>query len=293
MNKILCLLAIMCLTTAACAKVNRYKGYRLVWHDEFDKDGKPAEHWDYEHGFVRNEEEQWYQSDNATVKDGMLVIEGRRETVDNPRYDPESPKWQLNRREARYTSACLTTMKSFHFRYGRVEVRAKIPIATGAWPAIWMLGNQQEWPENGEVDIMEYYIRDGTPSILANACWGGEKRWEAVWNTSATPFTHFTEQDPDWADKFHLWRMDWDEEYIRIYLDGELLNEIDLSQTQNKGGKHQGFNPFCNDAEGFGDYLLLNLAMGSSGGEVDESQLPFRYYIDFVRVYQKIYSPNA
>ncbi len=258
--------------------------YSLVWSDEFDTDGRPADHWNYEHGFVRNNEDQWYQSDNAWVKDGCLVIEGRKETVTNDRYDPQSPHWQEQRPEARYTSASLNTSRSFTFMYGRVEVKAKIPVHTGCWPAIWLLGNQREWPENGEIDIMEYYIKYGKPSILANACWGSGERWVAKWNTGVIPFTHFTARDAQWADKFHVWRMDWDPEWIRIYLDDELMNEIDLSKTQNVG---QDFNPFSNTEEGFGHYLLLNLAMGSSGGPVDESCLPFHYYIDYVRVYQR------
>ncbi|MCD7721264.1 MAG: glycoside hydrolase family 16 protein [Prevotellaceae bacterium] len=267
--------------------VDQYEGYRLVWHDEFDKKGTPSSCWDYEQGFVRNKEAQWYQPDNARVKGGALVIEGRRETVPNSRYDSLSNDWRRNRPEARYTSSCLTTRKSFTFRYGRVEVRAKIPAVQGAWPAIWLLGNMYPWPENGEIDIMEYYIRDGEPSILANACWAAEKPTEAAWQTGRTPYTHFTDLDPEWAEKYHLWRMDWDESFIRIYLDGELLNEIDLSLTRNKGGRHTGFNPFSNQLEGFGCYLLLNLAMGSSGGDVDDSLLPLSYCVDYVRVYQK------
>ncbi len=268
-------------------KVTQYKGYRLVWNDEFLCDGRPADHWSYEHGFVRNNEEQWYQEDNATVEGGCLVIEGRKETVVNNRYDPHISNWRHSRREARYTSASLNTRNSFNFMYGRVEVRARVPVSAGAWPAIWLLGNQRRWPENGEIDVMEYYIRDGRPSILANACWGSEKRDIGEWNTGITPFTHFTQRDPQWADKFHLWRMDWDEDFIRIYLDGELMNEIDLSRTCNKGWDQDGFNPFSNQTEDFGHYILLNLAMGSSGGAIDETSLPMSYYIDFVRVYQK------
>ncbi len=266
------------------SKVAHYKGYTLVWHDEFDRPGDPLSHWDYEQGFVRNEEEQWYQRQNAWVEGGTLVIEGRRETVDNALYDSLSHNWKHNRPCALYTSASLNTRRSFTFRYGRMEVRAKIPTATGAWPAIWTLGNRREWPENGEIDVMEYYIKYGQPSLLANACWGGKQRWEAEWDTGVMPFAHFTERDPQWADKFHLWRMDWDETSIRIYLDGELLNEIDLTLTANG---RDGFNPFSNEEEGFGHYILLNLAMGSSGGKVDEAQLPMRYYVDFVRIYQK------
>ena len=101
------------------------------------------------------------------------------------------------------------------------------------------------------------------------------------------PFSHFTEKDPYWADKFHIWRMDWDKEFIRIYLDDELLNEVDLSKTQNQGYNGNTENPFANDVVGFKHYLLLNLAIGSNGGEPNDCQFPLRYYIDYVRVYQK------
>jgi beta-glucanase (GH16 family) len=263
------------------------KDFQLVWSDEFDVDGEPSTEWSYEYGFQRNEELQWYQSQNAKVKDGCLVIEGRKDFLINPHYEAGSSDWHKNREFIRYTSSCLTTRFSQQFLYGRFEIRAKIPVTSGAWPAIWLLGNKWEWPNNGEIDIMEYYIKDGQPSILANACWGSTEKWKAIWNSAVIPFTHFTEKDPYWADKFHIWRMDWDKEFIRIYLDDELLNEIDLSQTQNHGYDGNTENPFANNVVGFGHYLLLNLAIGSNGGEPDDSQFPLRYYIDYVRVYQK------
>ena len=84
-----------------------------------------------------------------------------------------------------------------------------------------------------------------------------------------------------------MWRMDWDETAIRIYLDGELLNEVDLAKTQNQGynGNHE--NPFNTSTAGFGHYILLNLAIGSNGGVPDDAKFPLHYYIDYVRVYQK------
>ena len=260
--------------------------YQLVWSDEFDVEGKPSNNWTYEYGFVRNEELQWYQSQNAYVKDGSLVIEGRRERFPNPFYVAGSRDWRRNREFVEYTSSCLTTRLSHQFLYGRVEVRAKIPTATGAWPAIWLLGNKWDWPQNGEIDMMEYFIKDGSPSILANACWGSDKRWTAVWDSAVIPFTHFTDKDPAWSDKFHIWSMDWTQQYIRLYLDDELLNEIDLSKTFNQGYTGNTENPFTNTVPGFGHYLLLNLAIGSNGGTPDVTQFPLRYYIDYVRVYQ-------
>lgn len=262
------------------------KEYHLVWSDEFEIGGRPSKDWSYEHGFQRNQELQWYQSDNAYVKDGCLVIEGRLAHFRNPHYQEGSHDWRTKREFVDYTSSCLTTRLSQQFLYGRFEVRAKIPVSSGAWPAIWLLGNKWEWPQNGEIDMMEYYIKDGKASILANACWGSKQRWQAVWDSSVTPFSHFTDKDPQWADKFHIWRMDWNKNYIRLYLDDELLNEIDLSKTQNQGYDGNIENPFSNEVPGFKHYLLLNLAIGSNGGEPDVARFPLRYYIDYVRVYQ-------
>ena len=184
---------------------------------------------------------------------------------------------------AEYTSSSINTRGKYAFRYGRLEVRARIPVAKGAWPAIWLLGTSLPWPHNGEIDVMEYYHTDGIPYILANAAWGGERQYQAVWNTGKIPYAHFLERDPDWADKFHIWRMDWDENAIRIYLDGELLNEIDLEKTVNRGGRGAGVNPFHRE-----QFILLNLALGGdNGGPIDDSALPMHYEIDYVRVYQK------
>lgn len=262
------------------------KEYRLVWSDEFDVDGRPSKDWTFEHGFVRNQELQWYQPQNAFVKDGCLVIEGRQEHRPNPDYETGNGDWRRNREYIEFTSSSLTTRLSRQFLYGRFEVRAKIPVGSGSWPAIWLLGNKWEWPLNGEIDMLEYYIKDGRPSILANACWGASERWHAIWDSVVTPFTHYTEKDPDWANKFHIWRMDWDKDFIRLYLDDELLNEIDLKQTFNGGYNGNTENPFSNNVPGFKHYILLNLAIGANGGEPDISQFPLRYYIDYVRVYE-------
>lgn len=275
-----------------------YEGMKLVWHDEFDQPGAPnPDHWQFEHGFVRNQELQWYQPQNARISGGVLQITGRRERVKNPAYQPDSRNWKRNREYAEYTSACLESRQRFEFHYGRLEVRARIPIAPGAWPAIWTLGNQGGWPAGGEVDLMEYYrvppadvnihhqaqAQRTVPVLLANACWQGADGRDA-WNTGRWPFTRWTSADPDWASKFHIWRMDWTPEAIRLYLDDELLNDIPTSQAEPT--REGGFNPFRNDRPGFGQYILLNLAIGGCGGEVDDTAFPMVYEVDYVRVYQ-------
>lgn len=261
----------------------KIKGYQLVWNDEFNNYGAPdSQVWSFEKGFARNHELQWYQEGNAECRDGRLVISARAEKRNNPLYVSGSNDWRRSREHIEYTSSSIKTEGQKEFQYGRFEIRAKIPVASGAWPAIWTLGTEMEWPSNGEIDIMEYYRIDDVPHILANVAWGTEEKWNAKWNTSAIPFSHFTDRDPNWVDKFHVWRMDWDEEAIRLYLDDELLNETLLSETIN-GSPGEFKNPFKQP-----HYLLLNLAIGGQhGGTPDGPAFPLNYEIDYVRVYQK------
>ena len=252
-------------------------GYRLVWADEFDVDGQPdPRNWTFENGFVRNNELQWYQRDNATCKDGILVIEGRREVKPNPTYKKGSENWRQNRQNIHYTSSCLITRGLHSWKYGRFEVKARIKTQEGLWPAIWFLGVDGRWPSNGEIDLMEYYGGD----ILANACWGGNPRGAAQWDEAKKPVSSFA--DPKWDEQFHVWRMDWDSENIKLYVDDLLLNTIDLAETINttdRGPKNPFQQPF---------YLLLNLAIGgNAGGDPSKTAFPTRYEIDYVRVYQK------
>ncbi len=258
------------------------KDYKLVWSDEFNADGRlDTCVWNYENGFARNHELQWYQPDNAYCRDGLLVIEARKEKRPNPWYRKGSTDWRTSRDSIECTSSSVNTLGKKEFMYGRFVVRARIPVGKGAWPAIWTLGNAMEWPSNGEIDIMEFYRKQGVPHILANAAWGTDRRYVAKWNSKAVPFAHFLEKDPDWASEFHIWRMDWDEEAIRLYLDDELLNEILLKDTFN-GKLGEGKNPFMQP-----HYVLLNLAVGGdNGGEVSDEAYPMRYEIDYVRVYQ-------
>lgn len=257
-----------------------YEGYELVWQDEFNQGDSPdTSTWIHQIGFIRNKELQWYQPDNASIRDGLLVIEGRRERVLNDEYDASSSDWRKNRKYAKYTSSSMHTWGNYSFKYGMLEVRARIDTALGMWPAIWTLGDTREhhWPACGEIDVMEYYRVDGIPSVLANAAWADEER-NAVWDNVKIPFNFFLEKDPEWPEKFHVWTMDWTKDYIKLYLDGVLLNKIDLTTTLNP----DGFNPFHQP-----HYILLNLAIGALGGDPSETAFPRYYEVDYVRVYQK------
>jgi beta-glucanase (GH16 family) len=250
--------------------------YRLVWADEFDRDGPPdPESWTFEDGFVRNDELQWYQPSNAHCKGGVLAIEARRERVVNPRHDPESERWDRNRPQAEYTSASLMTRGRHEWLYGRFVMRGRIDTRPGLWPAFWTLGSARRWPGCGEIDIMEYY----RGKLLANAAWLGGRRGQVAWDSVDWPLKNFP--DDNWADGFHEWRMDWDQDRIQLFVDDTRLNEIDVAATVN--GDRERAHPFREP-----HYLILNLAVrGTNGGDPSATKFPARFEVDYVRVYQR------
>lgn len=249
------------------------EGYRLVFFDEFNIDGPPdTSNWRFEKGFVRNHEAQWYQEENAYCADGNLVIEAKRVHLKNPNYKQGSRDWKTNREFIDYTSSSINTAGKKSWKYGRFEMRAKIDVSAGLWPAFWTLGVQQEWPRNGEIDIMEYYRGD----ILANVATGTEKRFVARWYAKKKKVNTF---DEDWGERFHVWRMDWDSLEIKLYVDDLLLNRVPLDSLYNPDGS----NPFRQP-----HYILVNMAIGGdNGGDPSETDFPKKYIIDYIRVYQK------
>jgi len=254
-------------------------GMKLVWNDEFNNQGKPnPSNWIYETGFVRNQELQWYQADNANCANGLLTIEGRKDNFKNPDFIAGSTNWKTRREYVEYSSSSIQTRGLRQWQFGRFEIRARIDTACGAWPAIWTLGISKEWPANGEIDLMEFYRIKGVPALLANFAWGTGERWVAKWDDMKKPLSDFTAVDPNWTKKFHIWRMDWNKDSINLFLDNQLMNNTLLNQTLNP----DGFNPFLQP-----HYLLLNLAIGGNGGDPSKSRFPVRYEVDYIRIYQK------
>lgn len=250
--------------------------WKLVWADEFDSEGSPDSNiWQPEKGFVRNHEDQWFQGDNAYCKGGYLIIEAKKERVKNPNYKAGSTNWKESREYAEYTSASLITRGKKSFQYGRFEMRAKIDTRSGLWPAFWTLGEKGQWPDNGEIDIMEFY----RGMLLANLAWGSNQQYKPVWNSVKKPLTEFN--DPNWSSKFHVWRMDWDETSIKLYVDDKLLASQDQATAIN--AKNKSITPFKQP-----HYLLLTLALGGdNGGDLSKTDFPARFEVDYVRVYEK------
>ncbi|HUV38724.1 MAG TPA: glycoside hydrolase family 16 protein, partial [Planctomycetota bacterium] len=262
----------------ACAARAYAVEWERVWSDEFDKDGPPDKtRWEFEKGFVRNQELQYYTSgrkENARVENGTLVIEARKEQYPNPGYREGSRDWRSSRRFAEYTSACLTTRGKASWTCGRIEVRAKLPRGRGVWPAIWMLGtdiDRKGWPACGEIDIMEFVGFD--PSGIHGTV--HTARYNHVKGTQKG--ARLTVEKP-WED-FHVYAVEWDADRIDFFVDDRKYFTF-----RNEGTGADAW-PFDRD-----QFLLLNLAIGGSwGGQkgIDADVFPQKFIIDYVRVYRK------
>ncbi|KGK00115.1 glycoside hydrolase family 16 protein [Thalassotalea sp. ND16A] len=260
-------------------------GWQLVWSDEFNYQGLPDPNkWGYEQGFIRNKEAQYYtvnRTENARVENGTLVIEARKETFPNVRYQADSEDWRANRKQAQYTAASITTLGKASWTYGKVEVRAKLPEGSGMWPAIWTLGENRKppfgesktgtvpWPLCGEIDIMEF-VGNSPNKIHSNihyANWETSKHDKQAGNISF---------DKPPVNDFHTYTAEWYEDKIKFFFDGEHFHTVDTTQT-------------VNDAFNKPHYLLINLAIGGGwGGKINDAMLPQEYLVDYVRVYQQL-----
>lgn len=252
--------------------------WKLVWADEFDKPGLPdPAKWTYEEGFIRNREAQFYtcgRAENARVENGVLVIEARREKFLNPNYRPGAQSdWKRASEFADYTSASLTTRGIAAWRYGRIEVRAKLPGGRGMWPAIWMLGADRSagWPACGEIDIMEFvgYEPETIHGTVHTA------KYNHVKKTQKGARLQVKAPDKD----FHVYAIEWSAERIDFFVDGKKYFTF--------ANEHSGSDAWPFDKP---HYLILNTAVGGSWGGakgIDSSIFPTRFYIDYVRVYEK------
>jgi beta-glucanase (GH16 family) len=245
--------------------------YKLVWSDEFDKEGLPNEKkWNYEVGGDGwgNNEKQFYMDkslENSYVKGGKLHIVALKKKQEN----------------CSYTSARLTTYQRFSLQYGKVEVMAKIPAGKGNWPAIWMLPvsvqargiNHEGWPLCGEVDIMEHVGKNQDQIHVS-------LHSELYNHLKGTQVTHF-EKIKNATTEFHKYGIEWSEKFINFYIDDKLFYEAqkgaDGHATNNEGWPFD--KPY---------YLILNLAIGGNwGADIDDSIFPNDFVIDYVRIYKK------
>jgi beta-glucanase (GH16 family) len=235
--------------------------WSLAWSDEFNYKGLPdSSKWNYDvggDGWGNNELEfyTFQRKENARVENGNLVIEARKE------------QW-MNRK---YTSARLVTRGKGDWKYGRIEVRAKLPKGLGTWPAIWMLGSTTplKWPDDGEIDIMEHVGFDPGAIHASVHC----KKYNHVIGTQKTAITTV----PDFADAFHVYVLEWNTDSVRIF--------VDKKKYFSFANEHSGYEAWPFDQP---MHLLLNLAVGGNwGGQkgVNSAAFPQQMLVDYVRVY--------
>jgi hypothetical protein len=236
------------------------EGYELDWNEEFETDGMPSSaDWWYETGGGGwgNNEEQVYVGGSkdgeklAFISDGSLKIQAKRigTTV-----------YSIRMNSKRY------------WQYGWFEARLKVSDVKGSWPAFWMMPqNYKTWPGDGEIDIMEYAISTQGKDKSSSSIHCNAYNWP-----KGTQKTH-VQPVPQAATEFHVYALEWTEEFMKFYVDGK------LHLTFKNEGK--GYDSWPFDAP---FYLKFNMAWGGNmGGETDLASLPATYEVDYVRVFKK------
>lgn len=245
------------------------KKYKLNWHDEFDGNSLNMNYWSYQEGDGSqygipgwgNGEQQYYSQDNVSVNNGALKITARRE----------------NKGGKAYTSARIRTANKVAFTYGRIEAKIKLPPYQGLWPAFWMLPDTTtygNWPNSGEIDIME--AKGRLPNETSAAIHFANNNNQHAYNTGTCDLNQTLSSNmKDW----HTYAVEWESDSLFFYVDdicffGSKCNQY--SGVQGNSGQ-----PFDKNF-----HILLNLAVGGMFDNYinpNDSDLPASMEVDYVR----------
>jgi beta-glucanase (GH16 family) len=275
MNNLKNTLLVFLFTTICFAQVDvTYND--LVWSDEFSTNGAVnSSNWFHQTqipsgGNWYNGEQQHYtnQLSNSFVDAGFLKIVAKKEIYTNQGYTKQ------------YTSARLNS--KFAFLYGRVDVRAKIPVSQGTWPAIWTLGKNinedggffdavygtTNWPACGEIDMMEYGITPSQPTNYIQSALHTPSSFGNTTNVGGTIAANL-------GNDYHIYSMNWSPYQISFLIDNVIF------YTYNPAVKNTSNWPFIAE-----QYMLLNIAMGGVAGTIPSNYTQSTMEIDYVRIYQ-------
>lgn len=257
----------------AAKKTAKSEEYHLIWSDDFNGKRLDRSKWNYEihdPGWVNNELQRYTNStQNTYLKDGNLVIQPIK-TVDEITG------------EVTYTSGRINTRNKVDFKYGKVEVRAKLPKGQGIWPAIWMMPTDEDlyggWPKCGEIDIMELLGND--PSKVYQTLHYAKSSTDIQSQGSKTL------TKGDFSTDYHVFSMEWNPDSISFFVDGELTNTVKKWYTGTEGiGVITYPAPFDQKF-----YIILNVAVGGNWPGNPDSTTDFskaKMLVDYVKVYQK------
>lgn len=282
--------------------------WQLVWSDEFGGTSLDRAKWTPEESCWGggNNERQCYtdRPENIEVSGGLLYLKARKETFTGPDRPPEiaaSPNPQVTRE---YTSGKVRTRGLHAWKYGRIEVRAKVPAGQGMWAAVWMMPTDDfygGWPLSGEIDILETVNIGAT----CDECEGGvgeNRTVSALHFGDIAPGNRYVDQKtplPDFSlpsDDFHTYAVEWGEGLIRFFVDGRLHFEVPRDQWFTGSSKATG-NPNAPFDQPF--YVMANLAVGGKWPEesndkgLAESSIPNQFALDWIRVYQCDRDPDT
>lgn len=249
-------------TDAGYVSAADYPGMKLAWKDEFNGSALNTADWTFEIGNGSdgwgNAEQQYYRTENTSVNDGYLTITAKKETFGG----------------YQYTSSRIKTQYNKTFKYGRIDIRAKLPKGQGIWPALWMLGANIEtvqWPACGEIDIME--LVGGGPG--KDNTTHGTIHFDND-GTYANVTKSYTLPKGDFYDQFHVFSVIWDETKITWLVDDQEFHTQEISSAARKEFQE----PF---------FLLFNVAVGGRwpGSPDATTTFPQKMMVDYVRVFQK------
>lgn len=293
---------LLCLPALLIALPAPAQDMRLAWSDEFDQPAIDPAKWSFDVDCWGggNDERQCYtdSQQNARIVDGRLVITALRQRATGPALPSTHPEKAADpdaKATRSFTSARLTTRGKAAWRYGRIEVRARLPQGQGTWPAIWMLPEGSTyggWAASGEIDILEA-VNLGVPCAI---CPGGKENtilgtlhFGGVWPKNA----HKGDETPapEALEGFHTYSIDWEPERIVWRIDGRIFAERTVGDWWSAGSASPGA-PFDQPF-----HLIVNLAIGGKLAEtrgiggVSARDFPKRLEIDWVRVWQKVDDP--
>ena len=274
--------------------------WRLVWSDEFDGDSLDETKWSYEincWGGGNNERQCYTDSkDNIKVTDGVLAITALRKRTTGHALPLHLRKTRKEAKKAAvlpYSSGRIRTLGKGDWRYGKIEVRAKLPYGQGVWPAIWMLSSDKHygtWAASGEIDIMEA-VNLGTE---CEACEGGRENrilgtlhYGDEWPKNKHSGSETTL--PGDIDDYHTYAIEWSAGKISWYVDDIHYATQTFEDWFTKAKKAEG-RPFAPFDQRF--HLILNLAIGGklpesrNEGGVDKKGFPKSMLADWVRIYE-------